>query len=297
MNNAANDQEQTAAYSTGMFVALNTVTLTATLIRAFPRPDKKVSRLRGNVQVLPNTNVVINWSENAYVSEFTADGVHILDTYFTSNRFGTYRAYKSNTTLTPADQPVMKAFVFGETPATSTSVFYVSWNGATEVASWKFFASRKLAGGFSLVGEASRAGFETSYQKSGYHEKGFVEAVAADGTVLGQSAIDNFILPLGWQRSDEAESLDGLPQYPDDIFEQRPPSSIEDISDTSDPTKFLDASSGRDERFHAGRATNQFVASILGSAYLAPMCALLFVMLLFLTCTRFRNLRVRKIGL
>lgn len=290
MNNAADDQEQTAAYSTGMFVALDTVTMTATLMRAFPRPDGKVSRLRGNVQVLPNTNVVVNWSENGYATEFTAEGVHVLDTSFGANRFGTYRAYKFNTSLTPSDQPVMKAFVFGETPVTSTSVFYVSWNGATEVASWKFFASQKLSDDFSLVGEAPRAGFETSYHRFGCYQKGFVEAVAADGTILGQSAVENLILPPRWQR-------DGQTEYSDDRLELRPPSSIEDVSDTSDPSTFSDVSVGSGDRVYAVQGTTQFLVSLLDSTYLAPMCALILVAVLFLTCTRFRRLRVRKIGL
>ena len=297
MNNAANDLEQTAAYSTGMFVALDRVTMTATLMRAFPRPDGKVSRLRGNVQELPNTNVVVNWSENGYVTEFTAEGIHVLDASFGANRFGTYRAYKFNTTLMPSDQPVMKSFVFGENPVTSTSVFYVSWNGATEVASWKFFASQKLSGEFSLIGEAPRAGFETSYHRFGCYQKGFVEAVAADGTVLGQSAIENLILPLRWQKGDQPKASDGLQEYPDDSLELIPPSSSKDISDTSDPLISLDASSGSGDRVYAGQGTTQFLVSLLDSAYLAPMCALILVVVLLFTCARFRHLRVRKIGL
>lgn len=121
-------------HSAGLLVALDVVAMTANLVKVFPRPNGQLSRLRGNMQVLPNSDVLINWSANGFMSEFTHDGQHVLDVQFASHRFTTYRGYKFNVTLKPIHKPVMKAFVFGLTHETAVVVFYASWNGATEVA-------------------------------------------------------------------------------------------------------------------------------------------------------------------
>lgn len=207
LDNAASDvATPTSTYSTGLLVSLDTATMTANLLKAFPRPDKQLSELRGNLQMLPDSNVLINWSDNGFMTEHTADGRHILDVQFASHRFTTYRGYKFKITLTPADEPVVKAFVYGQLPNTNTStaVFYASWNGATAVASWRFFASATLSGPCTVVGEVPRAGFETQFMTIGYYRKCFVRAIGIDGSILGESAVGNLTLPSGWDFDEEA---------------------------------------------------------------------------------------------
>ena len=93
LNNGADEYNATAAYSSAFLVALYTSIspMTARVIKQWKRPDHELSRLRGNMQILPNTNVVVGWSENGYLSEFTADGRCVLEARFVSSRFVTYR--------------------------------------------------------------------------------------------------------------------------------------------------------------------------------------------------------------
>jgi len=103
----------------------------------------------------------------------------------------------------------MKAFVFGPTRDTAVVFFYASWNGATEVAAWQFFASQTLDGGCISIGSAVRAGFETSFMAAGVYLKGFLRAVAKDGTIHGESDVANSTLPKEWHG--EADTHTNIP--------------------------------------------------------------------------------------
>ena len=199
MDNAGGGSVTTSNYSMGLLVGLNTATMKATLVKAFPRPDHALTLARGNLQTLPNANVIAGWSENAYSTEFTADGRQVLSTNFTSHRLVTYRIYKANFTSAPIDNPAIIAFVYGELPLTSTTAVYVSWNGATEVSWWRFFAAQdSLDGKFAIVGTAAKQGFETVLMTSGYQKRVYAEAMATNGTVLGRSPVEDVIQPNGW---------------------------------------------------------------------------------------------------
>lgn len=197
MNNAAGGALTTSNYSSGLIVELDMSGMTATLVKEFRRPDNCLTRLRGNLQVLPNSNVLTSWSENAYTTEFSAKGALVAVTNFTSKRFVTYRAYKFNFTSSPAEFPRIKAFVYGQSAATGTSVFHASWNGATEVASWRFSELRR-DGSSSVVCTARKRGFETTCMVFGCHEKVYAEAISAKGTVLGKSDVQAAVMPDDW---------------------------------------------------------------------------------------------------
>jgi hypothetical protein len=203
-DNASDDEERqppTSRCSSGKLVALYTTTspMTAKLIRQWDRPDGLLTDRRGNNQVLPNTNVVLNWGDNGYLSEFTADGRHLLDAKYTSARFGNYRAYKFNFTGSPEEPPALKTYAYGSgtSAADMVSVFYVSWNGATEVAKWNFYGSQDDSREFSMVGSAAKSGFETSYMSTTYLKYTYAEALSEDGRVLGKSGVEKTILPNG----------------------------------------------------------------------------------------------------
>lgn len=133
------------------------------------------------MQILANGNVFVGWSENAYISEHSPDGRVLYEARFASKRFVSYRSYLSNFTSTPKDRPALKAFVYGTSPDDSVSVYYVSWNGATEVAAWHFYN----ADGDKLLGEKMKTGFETVfYQTHTFASEVFVEVVMRDGTVV-----------------------------------------------------------------------------------------------------------------
>ena len=203
-DNASDDiggQVPTSRCSSGKLVALDTATLpmTARLIQQWERPDGLLTDKRGDVQILPNTNVVVGWGDRGYLSEFAPDGRRVLDAEYMSARFGNYRAYKFNFTGSPEEPPALRTFAYGSgmSLADMVSVCYVSWNGATEVAKWNFYGSHRKSAQFSMVGSTAKTGFETSYMSPRYIKYTYAEAISSDGRILGKSHVQKTILPNG----------------------------------------------------------------------------------------------------
>ncbi|TDD62440.1 hypothetical protein E1293_44090 [Actinomadura darangshiensis] len=131
----------------------------------------------GNIQTLPDGNAVIGWGSTPKMTEFDAEGTPVLE--ITGVGDGSYRSYRSPWTGRPAAPPDVAV----ESPAGGQMRVHVSWNGATDVAAWRFLTgSRRLV----HAKTAKRAGFETSVVLPAA-DKVVAEALAADGTVLGRS--------------------------------------------------------------------------------------------------------------
>lgn len=167
--------------------------MTATVVARYTRPDKGLSISRGNMQTLPNKNVLICWSDAGYHSEFTPGGECVLEARFASERFSTYRGYKFDFVGHPAEPPILKCFVYGVRPDMSTTVCYVSWNGATEVASWRFLTTT------GTVGTVPKVDFETVFMTDGHMKSVWAEAVDVRGRTLGQSGIVESVVPSSWE--------------------------------------------------------------------------------------------------
>ena len=213
-DNASDDSDRrnaTALASSGKVVALDTTTtpMTARVIKQFDRPDGQLTRKRGNVQMLPSGNTFICWSTQGYITEHAPDGRVVLEAEWVAPRFDTYRAYKFDYTGSPTEPPALKTYAYGSSAGQMASVYYVSWNGATEVAEWNFYGSRDVNGApeefeFEFMGRAGKQGFETQFMSTTYMHWTYAEAVSADGRVLGKSEVQMTILPKG------LESLDGI---------------------------------------------------------------------------------------
>lgn len=190
--------EPTASTSSCLIVALDYTSMTAKAVTQIWRPDGGLTALRGNFQHLPDGNTIASWSENAYISEHAPGGQLLLEGRFASKRFVTYRAYKFNLTGHPTEPPVLKAIVYGVSPRTSTTSWYVSWNGATDVAEWRF--CRGQQGSLpTIVGSAAKDGFETLFLSDGFEGMVYAEAVARNGTVIGRSEAVRAELPREWE--------------------------------------------------------------------------------------------------
>lgn len=164
----------------------------AKLIMRWTRPDGQLSPLRGNVQVLPDSNVFVGWSgEDGYMTEHSPDGEVVMEARFSSNRSSTYRAYKFlDFKATPAQPPSLKAFAYSAAASTAVTVLYVSWNGATTVSRWTFYASSTASStGFERIGSADKSGFETVFVWPDRLGFVFAEAISADGESLRNSSI------------------------------------------------------------------------------------------------------------
>lgn len=230
-NNHSDGHHYSARTSAAMEVALDLETMTARVIKQWDRPDGGLTKLRGNAQRLPNNNMFVCWSENSYMSEHTADGEFVMEAQMVSQRLVSYRAYKKNFTAQPSEPIAVKAFVFGVDEATSTTVTYVSWNGATEVAQWKLYAVED--GQQVLLATAQRTGFETMLMAAGASYRIVVEALGAHGETLGKSDVVTAELPSSWTAGMPSASA-GPGSAPGDAQSPSSPTSEDQTSVSED---------------------------------------------------------------
>ncbi|KAI1360258.1 ASST-domain-containing protein [Xylaria arbuscula] len=180
-------QKPTRDYSRGLVVELLRPVgqpQRARILKEYKRPDRGITDKRGSLQRLQNGNVLMSWTEYpaGYFSEHTDDDEVLMEARFLHpNRLGTYRVYKStNWVGAPKQPPDIKAIGYG-IGINSMTAIYVSWNGATEHKTWKFFSADKF------IGQTNRTGFETVFVTD--HRATTVRAAAYDatGNFLGKS--------------------------------------------------------------------------------------------------------------
>jgi outer membrane protein assembly factor BamB len=150
-----NGNVNTVEQSRGIAVEVDEDAMNASLISEYTHPDKLLSDTQGSVQVLPNGNVLVGWGSAPYFSEFSRDGKLLFNATFPTES-ETYRAFRFPWSGQPADAPAVVA----EPGADDEVTIYVSWNGATEVATWQVLAG---SGPDELepLETAPRKGFET----------------------------------------------------------------------------------------------------------------------------------------
>ena len=199
LNNASNGHQTNGNVSSAMWVALDLTKMTARLIRCINRPDGQLTHLRGNVQTLSNDNIFVDWSNHGYLTEFSSDGTLLQEARLASDRFVDYRAYKLNFSANPRDPPVLKVYAYGISPQKTISVFYVSWNGATEVHLWNFYASPGCLLPLRFLGRTLKSGFESIYVFEGYVETAIAEAEAVTGTKLRNSPMVTVTILPGYE--------------------------------------------------------------------------------------------------
>jgi hypothetical protein len=186
-DNASNQFNQSSRYSSGKIISIDHPTNHATLLKTFiPPGNNLISDSQGNCQIFDKPNfqsssVFCGWGSQPYISEYTADGTMVQAghfAYYPSTM--SYRSFKFNYTTDPTDAPA--AYVYAHNTSTST-VYYISWNGATEVRSWRIYSGNSKTGPWeSVVGTVEKDGFETMFTSAkGYNEWSLVEAVDGNG--------------------------------------------------------------------------------------------------------------------
>jgi Arylsulfotransferase (ASST) len=123
----------------------------------------------GSVQLLGNGDVLVGWGTNPHFTEFSADGAVKLDATLPHGGEN-YRTLRFHWEGRPVEAPRAVA---------RAGTVYASWNGATEVASWR------LEPGGAAV---RRTGFETALPAPAGARTVRAAALATDGRLLGRSA-------------------------------------------------------------------------------------------------------------
>ena len=158
----------------------------------------------GNLQMLGkdvmDSNVLINWASPGGISEFDSNGRLVLEASLAGGGVTSYRVFKSPFVGRPLYPPRLKLLSASTGPNGEglASTFYMSWNGATEMRSWKIYISEEENGPSQLMAEIPKQGFETAWAM-GSCQGGFafVEALDANGKVLGKSNVTLINGPRG----------------------------------------------------------------------------------------------------
>lgn len=170
-------------YSRGLLLHVDERAMRAAVVRQYVHPARLLADNQGSMQVLADGRAVIGWGAEPYVSEFTPDGRLRLDSRLPEN-VQTYRAVAGDWVGRPADVPAVKV---GPNNAARGATVYVSWNGATRVASWRILAGARPDAVEPAV-IVPHSGFETAIAVA--KPGPYYVAVALDGgrRELGRSA-------------------------------------------------------------------------------------------------------------
>jgi uncharacterized membrane protein len=140
--------------SRGMTVKLDDKAKTATLVSEDLHSPALAASFEGNLQPLTNGDEFVGWGQQPYFTEFNSQGAMVFDGRFVDAN-SSYRAYRYPWTATPTDPPAVAATIAG-----STTNVYVSWNGATQVTSWRVLAGAS-ADALQPVLTMGKQGFES----------------------------------------------------------------------------------------------------------------------------------------
>jgi hypothetical protein len=171
--------------SRGLLVQLNTTTHQVKYVHEYLHPQVQGSPIetafQGNMQLLPNKQVVVGWGSAPLFSEFTYSGKLLFDAQL-PNPDVSYRAYVFNWVGLP---PLSFMHQVAKKSHGKTTV-YVSWDGATQVVAWRLLAGSS-AKHLKTVSTTRKTTFETAIRVKGSFKTYKVQAVDLHGHVLGTS--------------------------------------------------------------------------------------------------------------
>ena len=182
-DNRATALDRSRGASRGLHLHIDTKRKRVTSAGVFRHPTNSTATSQGNVSELAGGNFFVGWGSSPWFSEYAPDGRLLFAGHFQSAWNQSYRAFKGDWHATPASDPAIYARVGAGRVAA-----YASWNGATEVASWR------LMGGagpdaLSPIGTAPWADFETKLGFPGTPAFVQVQALDTSGTVIGLSPV------------------------------------------------------------------------------------------------------------
>jgi hypothetical protein len=151
------------------------------------------SQSQGSMQIMDNGRVFVGYGYIPTFTEYSADGEVLCDVHFgPESGFGSgdilsYRAFKRDWIGKPTTVPNL---------VIESNITYVSWNGATEVATWVLegaYTADAADEDFNFLASVVKNGFETGIQlPEETHPFIRVAAVDADGYTLAHTDVVKF---------------------------------------------------------------------------------------------------------
>ena len=166
--------------SRGLVLKLDQGARTATLESQYSGGDQFETEYMGDTQLLANGSAFVGWGSEPYFSEYSHSGRQLLEGNFPGHDLS-YRETVDQWVGLPLSPPLGAV-----RQKAGASTVYVSWNGATQVASWRVLAGPGDAR-LAVVASAPKSGFETAIRVPGTPASFQVQALDASGRVIGTS--------------------------------------------------------------------------------------------------------------
>ena len=170
-------------YSRGIREDVDTRHRTTRLIKEYDHSPSLSANFEGGLQLLGDGDVVLGWGQQPYISEDDAAGRQIFDAHFVEPTT-TYRAYRFKWHSQPRTVPA----IYARLRASGLGEVYASWNGATDVASWRVLAGTAPTT-LRRVDVTSDRGFETAVAVHSHGPYFEVQALGRDDRVLASSPV------------------------------------------------------------------------------------------------------------
>jgi arylsulfotransferase ASST len=168
--------------SGGLILTLNTAAHTASLASSYTHANRPLDpAFLGSMTVLPNGNALVGWGSQPYFSEYSKTGQLLLDAVWPGKDLSYRALFSGNWVGTPYFPPSGAA-----RRSKGKVTVYASWDGATQVASWKVLAGSN-PNHLPVVATKSKRGFETPIALAKSAKVFKVQAFDAKGHLLRTS--------------------------------------------------------------------------------------------------------------
>jgi EmrB/QacA subfamily drug resistance transporter len=168
------------AASRGLVLALDHSAGRATLVAQYTGANKFETEYMGDTQPLANGNTFVGWGSEPYFSEYSRSGARLLEANFPGHDLS-YRE-----TVQPWVGEPLTAPAGAAREDDGRTTVYASWNGATQVASWRVLGAAGT-GRLAAVRTTVRQGFETAIPVPAGLSTFRVQALNAAGRAIGTS--------------------------------------------------------------------------------------------------------------
>jgi hypothetical protein len=137
---------------------------------------------QGNMQTLADGNTVVGYGGVPAISEYAKGGSLLFDAHQPFD-MSFYRAFRFPWSGRPLSPPAILASL---NDTSEETIVHASWNGATEVASWRVLAGQR-PGALAAQATIPVSGFESSTTLPEKYARVAVQALDSAGHVLGTS--------------------------------------------------------------------------------------------------------------
>jgi hypothetical protein len=168
--------------SRGLVLRLDLHHMRASFVQSFVHRPTIVSASQGDLQPLTGGDWFVGWGQQPYFSEFAPNGADVFDGHLPYG-FQSYTALKASWLAQPSERPKVAV----RAGSRGGLAVYASWNGATDVASWRVLGGPS-PGELAPLASASWSGLETQMAVPGSPAYVAVQALNLAGDVLATSA-------------------------------------------------------------------------------------------------------------